>query len=326
MKPGNGPEWVVRMRSGALTRRERRRMKRWMDAAPEHARELLRAETAWRLSGALENDESLRRELAELDAMPPAPGGFHRWRQPLLATAALALAVLGVFALSSRAPTYSTLIGEQRTVVLPDGSTMALNTGTKVEVRYTAQRRTLHLLHGEALFHVAHDARRPFIVHNSAGTVRAVGTRFNVLADETGAITVSVLEGRVAVTPGSKARRPKPALLDAGESVACTSDGALAAPLAGQASFTRIAAWREGKLRFDAWPLEQAVREYNRYAEQPVILDAVTDHGVLVSGVFRINDTDTFLKALVELVDGRLIEDGEVLRLTTREDSPLPRI
>ena len=94
--------------------------------------------------------------------------------------------------------TYATDIGERRSITLEDGSTIDLNARSKVRVRFSDRERDVKLLEGQALFSVAHDASRPFIVSAGNTAVRAVGTQFDVYRKSHGT-TITVVEGRVAV-------------------------------------------------------------------------------------------------------------------------------
>ena len=131
----------------------------------------------------------------------PSPLTFRR-RNFLVAAslAVVAIGAAGVALYSVRASVYTTGIGEQRTVLLPDGSTVELNAQSRLRVRFTDQERDVELLDGQALFKVAKNAARPFVVKSDVARVRAVGTKFdvNTMSDGT---TVTVLEGRVAVVP-----------------------------------------------------------------------------------------------------------------------------
>src|SRR5262249_33751548 len=93
---------------------------------------------------------------------------------------------------------YTTGIGEQHRITLADGSIVELNAQSKIRVRYKDRRRDVELLDGQALFQVAHDTTRPFIVHTDSTNIRAVGTQFDVYRKSTGTV-VTVLEGTVAV-------------------------------------------------------------------------------------------------------------------------------
>jgi transmembrane sensor len=104
--------------------------------------------------------------------------------------------VLGVLEFS--APIYATALGEQRSIQFEDGSTVELNSRSKIRVKYSKKERDVELIEGQALFHVAHDTARPFIVAVGATRVRAVGTQFDVYKKSNGTV-VTVVEGRVSV-------------------------------------------------------------------------------------------------------------------------------
>jgi len=99
---------------------------------------------------------------------------------------------------TERYPSYATDIGEHRSIALSDGSTVDLNARSRLRVEFTAGERLVELFEGQALFQVAKDKSRPFIVKSGEATVRAVGTQFDVDRKATGT-TVTVIEGRVVV-------------------------------------------------------------------------------------------------------------------------------
>src|SRR5262249_20575532 len=125
-----------------------------------------------------------------------------------LAASVVVLGVLGWFASPLRyaaGTTYVTQLGEQRTFRLPDGSVLYLNTQSRATVSYSNIARDVQLEQGEALFAVAAESRRPFRVHTGTAVVQAIGTQFNVYRN-LDATTVSVIEGRVKVSPADEAR------------------------------------------------------------------------------------------------------------------------
>jgi transmembrane sensor len=128
-----------------------------------------------------------------------ARGWLRRCGLLAVAASAAGLATLAVIVmLEFSAPTYATALGEQRSIQFSDGSTVELNSCSKIRVKYSKQERDVELLQGQALFHVAHDPPRPFIVSIGATRVRAVGTQFDVYKKSTSTV-VTVVEGRVAV-------------------------------------------------------------------------------------------------------------------------------
>lgn len=133
---------------------------------------------------------------------------FRRWRR--LAIAASILVILGgtLTMLEFSAPVYTTAFGEQRSIQFEDGSTVELNSRSKIRVKYSKQERDVELIEGQALFHVAHDTSRPFIVAVGATRVRAVGTQFDVYKKSNGTV-VTVVEGRVAVYSAPQGLLPR---------------------------------------------------------------------------------------------------------------------
>jgi transmembrane sensor len=129
-----------------------------------------------------------------------ASGRTHRLHRFLIA-ASVAIAMLGasaVYWLEFQRGVYSTDIGEQRSIRLDDGSTVELNARSKIRVALQEHQRDVELIDGQALFRVAKDHSRPFIVHTGDTNVLAVGTQFDVYKHHDGT-TVTVVEGRVAV-------------------------------------------------------------------------------------------------------------------------------
>jgi transmembrane sensor len=106
-----------------------------------------------------------------------------------------------------------TAAGEIREEVLPDGSHVLLSPGSEVHVRIDAQRRQLQLQRGQAWFKVAADARRPFQVHTTHGTVTALGTAFDLAVQgNSSVVTVTEHRVRVAAAPAAGHRRAAAAL------------------------------------------------------------------------------------------------------------------
>ncbi|ETN92057.1 fec operon regulator FecR [Gammaproteobacteria bacterium MOLA455] len=93
---------------------------------------------------------------------------------------------------------YTTALGEQQTINLPDGSTIQINTNSQIDVSYTDSARTIRLVQGEAFFDVAPNKQKPFSVYAGKGSVTAVGTAFRVFLNNE-KIDVMVEEGSVAL-------------------------------------------------------------------------------------------------------------------------------
>jgi transmembrane sensor len=219
------------------------------------------------------------------------------WRPGIAAMVVSAFAVIAIsFYFNLRPQRFETAIGEQRSVVLGDGSLVTLNTASAVEVRITKDRRIVRLLTGEALFQVAHDVVRPFDVTTGDTTVRAVGTQFNVDRRATGT-TVTVVEGRVAVltkresTLSTAQSNP----LEAGEQLTPAPRGPRHIV---RTDVAAAIAWTQRKLIFEHRRLGEVAAEFNRYNRQVIDISSDELRSQEVTGVFQANDPGSFLTFL----------------------------
>jgi len=232
-------------------------------------------------------------------------------RRRVLATAA-AIAATGVFAWFGAYhfgwKSYETGVGGRETIQLADGSTVDLNTNTEMNARISDSRREITLSKGEALFHVAHDTRRPFYVVAGGTVVRAVGTAFSVRIRDAAHVEVLVAEGRVAVAPpGVEANFENPSLLEqapkvsAGEATTVLRDAPVVVRAVAPRDVTRRLAWTAGRLAFQGEKLDDAVQEFNRYNQQQIIIADQSIVNVQVGGNFSTTDPQSFTAALEHL-------------------------
>jgi len=208
---------------------------------------------------------------------------------------------------------FQTVVGEQSSFTLQDGSVLFLNTDSKVRVSWLPRERHIELVRGEARFKVAKDASRPFTVATKTAAVRAVGTVFNVRAE---ALTtqVAVLEGRVEVTVTTTGERAAGVQLPASGGSAAVQPHALErvqlaagerAAVTGQGIETNsgppiesVQAWTERRLVFRDQPLNTVIREFNRYRVNPLVLDDPALAALRISGVFDLNDPESLIAYL----------------------------
>jgi transmembrane sensor len=236
-----------------------------------------------------------------------------------IAALCLVLASLAVLYLNRHSVT--TALGEQRTLNLADGTRLELNTDTHLRVQFDDHVRTVTLSSGEAYFNVAHE-RRPFVVRAGARKVIALGTAFLVrreaAADD--ALTVTLIEGRVAVAPVDAAN-VLPVATDA--SVAVLSAGkrlraARHAPTAiDTPSINQETAWMRGQLIFENTPLREAVSEFNRYNTVKIRVLSPKTGEISVGGIFRTADAASFAAVVAQAHDLRVINVGHELVLAS---------
>lgn len=219
---------------------------------------------------------------------------------------------------------YASGIGEVRRIALEDGSTLLLNTASEVTVRFTKRQRDIRLVRGEALFEVAHDKSRPFIVQANDTAVRAVGTAFAVRL-EAAQVDVTVTEGVVEVADAkavaglgaatSSASPPGVKRVAAHERLVIARARAPDVKPIAPADAERQLAWREGLVSFDGESLQTAVAEINRHNRRQIVVDDPALAAMPIVGVFRATDLDGFSAAAAAALKARAIRDGDLIRL-----------
>lgn len=262
---------------------------------PANADAFAQAEQLWDRAGDLQGRPAMLRLTQEALAR----GVKSRSRRPAMRVAALCCALVlvalaGTFVLSTSATDYTTEVGEQKAVALADGSRVRLATGTRVGVKLRGRERRIDLVQGEALFEVAHDASRPFVVSAGAVEVVATGTRFDVrhVDDQT---RVTLLAGGVDI-------RENGATLVQLQPGQFWQSGHAGSEAVRRADEKTALAWTEGRLIFDKVALADAVQEVNRYSDRKIVLSISQHQDELVSGSFEAGDVDAFAKAAAAML------------------------
>ncbi|WP_224920479.1 FecR family protein [Sphingomonas sp. R647] len=248
---------------------------------------------------------------------PEGPARRSLTRRSALALAASVLVAFGIGTIwMSLAPEqgYATAVGEQKVAVLEDGSRIALNTNSRVDIEFTPGTRTIRLDHGEAMFEVAHNAARPFIVTAGDKQVRALGTVF-LVRREGDLVTVTLIDGKVSVTelsPRTGTAAKASAILAPGERF--TASGARQ-PVIDTESAEVATAWRRGQAIFRDTPMVEAVAELNRYGGAKLEVTDPRLAALPISGVFATNETRDFAEAMAALHGLHVRKEGETLQI-----------
>jgi transmembrane sensor len=244
--------------------------------------------------------------------------GRHVQSRLVWAAAAVLLMVVGLARfIQERPQEFRTALGEQRSVLLADGSRATLNTASTIEVILRKGRREVRLVQGEVLFEVAHDAARPFVVRAGNALLKDVGTQFNVDMRANGT-TVTVVEGHVAVDSattsanaaaqaGRVAEPVQALILSANDRVVVTPAG-VGAPQRG-VDVAASVAWTQRQLMFEHRPLGEVAEEFNRYNKDRIDIDSAELKRQEVTGVFDAKDPTSFV-AFLSNIPGVEIREG----------------
>jgi len=305
--------WVVRLRADEVTGEDWAAATAWLDADPAHRRAFDEAEGLW---AAMDH-------IAVAGTAPLVDLAAHRERHrsvgrrwliaaPAMAAAVAAAVLLAPLLQSAPAVVYRTAPGETRTVALEDGSKLQINGGSTLSVKMERGRRLVHMDQAEAVFDVAHDADRPFLIDVGESQVRVVGTAFNIRrsAEDT---DVSVLRGVVEVSdldqPARKVR------LTVGQAVrrADADDRMAVAPV----DVRTAAAWTQGRRAYDDRSLSDIAVDLSRAFSTPVTV-APDAANLRFSGVLVLDDEAAVIGRLERFLPIKATRGPEGVRLERR--------
>lgn len=96
--------------------------------------------------------------------------------------------------------------GSKSSIKLPDGTTVRLNTDSRLTyISFAAGKTREVTLVGEAYFDVAHDSSRPFIIHTGKINIKVLGTSFNVRNyPQDKELETSLIKGKIEVSLESR--------------------------------------------------------------------------------------------------------------------------
>lgn len=353
--------WFVEFRTGDIDTHTRKEFHEWLRRSPDHIQAYLDiAATYAELPAPNPSGELNVQAMIDTARSSPDPNvidlglgprasalrpDHSALRTKYLAIAATVVMTIAVASwLYIQRDTYSTDIGEQRSLTLADGSTVELNSRTRIRIRYDDNERRIDLLDGQALFHVAKNPRRPFIVHVNDTQVRAVGTQFDVYRKPSGTI-VTVVEGKVAVVVPDTARPSGQApnletpvitdpaanarvtsmptiFLAAGEQVTIAQTRYIKAgapsPDGKAVSGTVVAAtaWTQRQLIFENASLNEVAEEFNRYSTRPIIMETGDYDPFHISGTYSSTNPEALIRFLRLQPGIKLVESDREIRIT----------
>lgn len=285
-------DWLARRDSGAWTAQDQQQLAAWLDQSTANRVAFLRLDRVWsradRLAALAHGDD------AEL--VPEPPPRLVPDRSLLAKIAAIAaVAAAAAFLYVSLPNTVETGIGERRTIVLADGSSVELGPLSKIKYRNDADRRSIWIESGEAYFDVRHDPARPFVVLAGDQRIVDVGTRFSVRRD-TADVSVAVIEGRVEIDSTAAPQRAA-VMVNQGGLADARADAPVRIAHDPVAVANRLS-WRSGMLAFDATPLADVAAEFNRYNRQQLVIASPTAGAMQIGGRFRATHVDGFAALL----------------------------
>jgi transmembrane sensor len=301
--------WVARVDRGPLSGREEAALEAWL------AHDI-------RAAGAYHRMEALALHSLRAAALGKDfdPATFRprlltrRWAMAGSGSIAAGLLVAGATWSNTRSLSYRTGKGEVRVLPLEDGSVITLNTESELRVRFSQAQREVELAYGEALFEVAKNKTRPFIVRAGDTRVKVVGTSFTVRNLEENPVQVLVRSGIVEVSKAASHKTVVPVQVTANTKVVSPvgEDTVQAKPIA-VVQLRREMAWQAGLVAFEGKSLAEAAAEFARYSNTRIVIDDPGLGQEEIAGLFRANDPVGFARKISMSLNAHTrMGDGEV--------------
>jgi len=296
--------WFARLqdhKSGAADQAE---FACWLAADPTH-------QTAYDKVVQLWQSPALNAALSQYASIPLRPPAQRKSTIRRWAAAASITLISGWFLASTDwlqrwQADITTATGEQRRVILADGSALVLNTDSAVKLDYAGQQRGVTLLSGEAYFEVQADKHRPFIVTTAQGTVRVVGTRFSVKTGDT--TQVNVESGLVICSAEQGQNRQ----LSVGQHTEIdTHSVAEISNIDAGKTF----AWLKGRLIFQDQTLADVITELDRYHPGTIAIADAKLANTRITGNYKLEDTNSLLRTLANITGAKIVNMSAYLTI-----------
>jgi len=304
--------WLVQIKSGNMSAEKRDEFSAWLSGHPKNTEMFQHFNALWEATEVLKADRfttkvlnrSRARRTLSLAAEKPddssARSSKTRWWS---AAAVLLLIVTAVFfaqySLDSE-EIYRTSTGEHRSIYLSDGSVIHLASETKIRVFFTPEERHFTMETGKALFSVAYDPDRPFVVSIDTLFIQAVGTKFLVNRLNNEKLSVSVTEGKVQITKKTTDSIRDKEIIDTGETVIVNEQENTyqVKPV----DINHVTSWQNGRLYFSRALLPDVICEVNRYLKKKIVIGDPRLDTVEINMNFDIEHCKYFLNTLHDSV------------------------
>jgi transmembrane sensor len=301
-------QWLARQRSNLRTEGDARGFQAWLAENPAHGEAFEALTAVWDVAGSYPRDMRAR----------PAPAMAPKSRRAVMAGLVAAPVAAGAAYMTllrpAEAKVYSTKVGEQRAIELPDNSRALLDTNSRIDVLFDRDMRVITLRYGRANFAVVSDKERPFVVKAAESRIVADASNFDVRCDGPKACVV-LFSGQASVDLNNQIRPlvPGERVWLAGETITAIDRPKSAA----------AGAWHSGRTVFEDTRLSEAVAEMNRYSGIGLEVQGRVLSDKRISGVYRNGDSIAFANTIAALTGAKVQQTPRRVFLIA-SDSRLP--
>jgi len=197
-------------------------------------------------------------------------------------------------------------------ISLPDHSIVDLDVQSNMDIEYYDYKRAVVLKEGKALFSVAKNKNKPFIVKAGNTSIEVLGTKFEVIKIDDNT-KINVLEGLVRVDYIENKTGNKRSIiqLKKEESMILSSKGKVL--LYNKININEIANWKNDIIQFKETSLKDAVFMFSRYSDQNIKFNNHDIENLKISGKFDTSRYESFLESIQLIYPIKIEKKGEFL-------------
>ena len=300
-------QWLARQRSNLRTDEDARGFQAWLADDPAHGEAFEALTAVWDIAG------SYPRDMRGAPVPAMAPSSRRAVVAGLVAAPVAAGAAYMALLRPAEANIYSTKVGEQRAVDLPDDSRALLDTNSRIDVLFDRDIRVVTLRYGRVNFAVVSDKERPFVVKAAESRIVADASNFDVRCDGPKACVV-LFSGQASVNLNNTVRRlvPGERMWLMGETIAAIDRPRSAA----------AGAWHSGRTVFEDTRLSEAVAEMNRYSGIGLEIQGRDLGDKRISGIYRNGDSIAFANTIAALMGATVQQTPRRVLLIASDSRP----
>lgn len=299
-------QWAVRVETASLTPDERSQLDIWLKADRRRLGAYAKARAV------IAQVRRAKDVTPKTDTIPRKANRRQFLIGGAVAASCAAAAITTTAVLKTGTQSYATRLGEVRLIPLADGSSVTLNTDSRISVLISATERVVRLLQGEALFSITDDVMRPFVIDAGEALILTGNSQLMVSRLVAEPVKVLVRDGQAAVRRRQQ-RDEAPLRLTANTRAEIIEASQI--QVMTPAEMNRELVWREGMLSFEDMPLEQALARFARYNSLRIVLDDPSLKQETVTGLFSATDPEGFATAVAATLDLKLHKQAGALHI-----------
>lgn len=245
-----------------------------------------------------------QQQTTNIHPMGPKRSGRWKWVAAVAAAILLPVGALWFFNATRQTPDAGREQWVKRSngkatrsfIELADGSKIWLNAESMITYpeKFRGDSREI-FLEGEAFFDVATNAKRPFIIHLKKGTIKVLGTSFNIRAYENEPVQTAVVTGKVAFIPRYEGTKKISDTILVTPDVKVTYTASSGTLIKGNTIGSEDKAWTEGRLIFRNATLEEIGASLQRNFNKRVEFEANAPKQYRLTGAFHNNSLEDIM-------------------------------